>query len=450
MSLETDLLVVGAGAKGTAIAMKVHVLNSLGLGPITLTLVEATGPAAAWRDGNGVTSSREILGITPSKDVGFPYQGRCSFGEAGEAIDRAAAAFSWQQYLIETGRYANWVDAGVPPVQRRVYGKYLAWVCSGATEGVTFVRGRVARVSLTPRADRWTVDVAGASGPSQYGCRAFVLTGPGVHRSISHDVDAASRVLDCDSGRMEIARAPIEESSDIAIVGGGESALSCLEFSRALRPDARLTIYTPSLPRSRAETFLENRVFSNPDQVDWASLSPQVRRDFINRGDRGVFGPDRVAPFGYDERCHFVIGQVEHVASARGGRGVRVDYASTKGSMTAEHDYVINCTGFDLLEQMRTLMPSPSRQEVERRIGPLWGTSPDELAIGRCLELQGLSPRLHLPGLAAMSQGPGFAILGSLGLMADRVLQPFMLDRENAARGLRSTGESPPPAARVA
>ena len=163
--MDTDLLVVGAGAKGTAIAMKAHVLNSLGLGPIAVTIVEATGPAGAWMDGNGVTSSREVLAISPSKDVGFPYQSRGAFGEAGAAVNREAMSFSWQRHLIERGRYAQWVDAGSPPVQRRVYGAYLAWVLSRAVEGVGFVRGRVARVSLAERGERWLVDVAGASGP---------------------------------------------------------------------------------------------------------------------------------------------------------------------------------------------------------------------------------------------------------------------------------------------
>jgi len=40
-TVETDLIVVGAGAKAAAIATKVHVLNSLGLGPVTLTILEA-------------------------------------------------------------------------------------------------------------------------------------------------------------------------------------------------------------------------------------------------------------------------------------------------------------------------------------------------------------------------------------------------------------------------
>ena len=40
-------------------------------------------------------------------------------------------------------------------------------------------------------------------------------------------------------------------------------------------------------------------------------------------------------------------------------------------------------------------------------------------------------PRLHIPGLGGLSQGPGFANLGSLGLLANRVLQPLMAELGN-------------------
>ncbi len=435
MSIDTDLLVVGAGAKGTAIAMKASVLNSLGIGPVRMTLVEATGPAAAWMDGNGVTSSREVLAISPAKDVGFPYESACSFGELGGAIDAAALRFSWQRYLVEKSGYGRWIDAGAPSVQRRVCGAYLSWVLERATDGVDLVHGRAARVSLSAQGDRWIVDVAGEAGAVRYSCGAFVLTGPGVHRTIDHDLDAAPRVLDCDSGRMEIARVPVERISDIAIVGGGESALSCMEFVRAVRPDAQLTVYTPGLPMSRVESFVENRIFSNPDTIDWPSLSAQTRRDFIARSDRGVFGPERIAAFAYDERCRFVPGRVVHVASARGGEGISVEHAGELGVGRNEHDYLINGTGFDLLEQLRILCAPDTRAEIERRVGPVWDRPPEtELAFGRFLELEGLEPRMQLPGLAALSQGPGFSNLGSLGVLADRVLAPF-----GAAAGARAS-----------
>jgi mycobactin lysine-N-oxygenase len=422
---DTDLLVIGAGAKGTAVAMKAHVLNSLGVASIDVTVVEASRPAAAWMDGDGVTSSREVLAIPPTKDVGFPYQSSCAFGTAGAAVDRAALEFSWQRHLVEQGRYGHWVDAGSPSVQRRVYGAYLTWVLGRATEGVSLLYGEVARISLSDGGERWLVDVAGHDGPQRLRCGAFVLTGPGVHRTLDADMQAAPYVLDCDSGRLEIGRVPVAQSSDIAIVGGGESALSCMEFVRALRPDAQLTIYTPSLPMSRVESFVENRIFSNPDEIDWPSLSAQERRSFIDRSDRGVFGPERIAAFAYDERCRFIPGRVLRVSSRDARGGVRVEHQARGGAAHCEHDYVINCTGFDLLQQLGALLSDEARAQVQVHAGSLWSAgSARELAFGRFLELEGMRPLLQLPGMAALSQGPGFANLGSLGVLADRVLTP--------------------------
>jgi mycobactin lysine-N-oxygenase len=109
---KTDLLIVGAGAKAAGIATKVHVLNQLGLGPISVKIVEGTERAASWLGLNGMTSGEEPLAVTPIKDIGFPYQSHYEFGESGEAIDATTQAFSWQQYMISRRRYARWVDAG--------------------------------------------------------------------------------------------------------------------------------------------------------------------------------------------------------------------------------------------------------------------------------------------------------------------------------------------------
>jgi mycobactin lysine-N-oxygenase len=423
-----DLLAVGAGAKAAAIAAKVHALNTLGLGPIALRIIEATELAASWSGRNGMTSGEEPLAITPIKDVGFPYQSSEAFGEVGAAIDSALMPFSWQQYLIGKKTYARWVNAGSPAVQHREYGQYLTWVLSHATAGVTLVSGRVTQVSLPAQMDRWTVDVAEPSGRRQYDCHALVLTGPGVHRHLPHDAEATSRIFHCDSKRSELARIPISPSSEIAIVGGGESALSCVAFLRAFRPAARLTIYTPTLPLSRGESFLENRVFSNPDEVAWSTLDLQTRRDFVKHCDRGVFDPQTLAQIAYDQQCHFITGRVVHVGADRNDGGVCVDYAAGDSVSSDRHDYLVNCTGFDLLEQLRGLFPPAVRAEIEGRVGGLWDRPPEaELGIGRFLELQGMHPRLHIPGLAALSQGPGFANLGCLGLLANRVLQPLIL-----------------------
>jgi mycobactin lysine-N-oxygenase len=412
----------------------VHVLNSLELGPIALTIIEANEPAASWSGKNGMTSGEEPLAIPPIKDIGFPYQSTEAFGAVGEAIDRSLMPFTWQQYLVGKGSYARWVNAGSPAIQHREYGQYLRWVLSQATAGVSLVSGRVTSVSLREHADRWLIEVAEPSGARRHGCHALVLTGPGVHRYLPHDQDAASRIFHCDSRRTELAPIPIGQSSDIAIVGAGESALSCVAFLRAFRPEARLTIYTPTLPMSRGESFLENRVFSNPDEVTWSSLDLQMRRDFVKHCDRGVFDPQTLSGIAYDEQCRFITGRVVHVSSAGTGAGICVDYISADGASSDRHDYLVNCTGFDLLEQLRGLFPPAVRAEIERRVGQLWNRPPEaEVPIGRFLELDGMRPRLHIPGLAALSQGPGFANLGCLGLLANRVLEPLLLERSERA-----------------
>jgi mycobactin lysine-N-oxygenase len=463
VAAQADLIIVGAGAKAAAITTKVHAINSLGLGPLTVTIIEAVEPAASWTGRNGMTSGEEPLAIPPIKDVGFPYESFHTFGEAGDAIDQVTMSFSWQRYLMCKREYARWVNADSPAVQHRDYGHYLAWVMSRATEGVTHVRGRVTQVATdgvgateamdgaetTDGAEatedsggsnaRWVVDVSESSGSRRYGGGALALTGPGVHRMLPHDADAVERIFHCDSRRGEFARIPEDRPADIGIVGGGESALSAVAFLRIFRPTAQLTVYTTGLPLSRGESFLENRVFSNPDEVQWSSLDLASRRDFVKHCDRGVFDVGSLALRAYDDNCKFVLGRVARIAAGPGD-GVTLQYTSAERKLSARHDYVVNCTGFDLLEQLRGLFPAAVRADIERRVGPLWDAPPDiEVPIGRFLELDGMRPRLHIPGLAGLSQGPGFANLGCLGLLANRVLAPLFVEEDVPTEPSRTT-----------
>jgi mycobactin lysine-N-oxygenase len=437
---ESDLLIVGAGAKATAIAAKVHFINQLGLGPISVTIVEGTEPAASWLGRNGMTSGEEPLAVTPIKDIGFPYRSFKEFGEVGEALDAAVMNFSWQQHMIGRRRYARWIDAGSPSVRHRDYGEYLRWALARANDGVRLVDGRVTGVSLDG-SRRWRVEVEGEEGTSLHGGGALVLTGPGVHRAFPHEPGVAPRLFHCDSRRDEFTRLPEHESCEVAVVGGGESALSCVMFLRQLRPNCRFTIYTPMLPMSRGESFLENRVFSDPDVIEWSALDQETRRDFVKHSDRGVFDPPSLAAIAYDDRCRFVCGRVNHVGSGAAER-VRVGYESPEGGAEAEHDYVVNCTGFDLIAQLRSLFPPQLRAEIESRVGDLWETPRGvEVPIGRNLELVGMEPLLQIPGLAGLSQGPGFANLGALGLLANRVLQPQLPELNGSLEENLSTAD---------
>jgi mycobactin lysine-N-oxygenase len=428
---ESDILIVGAGAKAAAIAAKVHTINSLGLGEISMTVIEKTEPAASWLGRNGMTSGEEPLAIPPIKDVGFPYQSSRQFGALGDEIDAALMPLTWQRFAMERHEYATWVNSGSPSVMHRDYGEYLGWVLERATEGVTIYDGRVTEVSLGDGGDRWQAEVAERGrpeDPERHTGRTLVLTGPGVHRHFPHDPEVESRVFHCDSRREELAGIPAGEPVEIAIIGGGESALSALVFLRDLRPQARLTVYTPTLPLSRGESFLENRVFADPDNVDWEHLDVETRRDFVKHCDRGVFDASVLERIADDDHLSFVCGRAQHVSLAADGEGALLEFDSPSEGETAErYDYVVNCTGFDLLRQLRGLFPDGVRDEVEEQCGPLWDSPPKfEVPIGRGLELEGVRPRLHIPGLGGLRQGPGFANLGSLGLLANRVLHPLL------------------------
>ncbi len=440
---ESDILIVGAGAKAAAIGAKVHILNALGLAEISMTVIEKTEPAASWLGRNGMTSGEEPLAIPPIKDIGFPYQSSRQFGAVGDEIDAALLPFSWQRFAMERHEYAAWVNSGSPSVLHQDYGAYLGWVLERATEGIAIYGGRVTEVALAEDHDRWQVEVAERGrpeDPERHSGRVLILTGPGVHRHFPHDPDVESRVFHCDSRREEFARVP-DEPVEIAIIGGGESALSALVFLRDLKPQARLTIYTPTLPLSRGESFLENRVFADPDNVAWEHLDIETRRDFVKHCDRGVFDQTVLERIADDDHLSFVAGRAVHVSLADDGEAALLEFESPSEGMQAQrYDFVVNCTGFDLLRQLRGLFPDAVRDVVEEQCGPLWDRPPKtEVPIGRALELKDVHPRLHIPGLGGLSQGPGFANLGSLGLLANRVLTPLLSELGAPFAGVSET-----------
>ncbi len=437
MSAVADLLVIGAGAKAAAIAAKAHVLNELGLGPISILTVEAREPAASWLGGYGFTSGVEPLSTTPMKDVGFPYQSHELFGDLGNQIDDAMMAFSWHRYLVSTRNYARWVDAGSPAVQHRDYGEYLAWVFSRASRGARMIEGRAVQIRLDARRSEWLIGVKTAAGLAEYRSHALAMTGPGFQRVLSHDPIVADRLFHCDARRSDLVTLPAQEPVDVAIVGGGESAIACALMLRSTRPLARLTIYTPGLPMSRAESFLENRVYSSPEAVAWTTLDLRTRREFVARSDRGVFAPGGLTALASDRMCRFVTGRVRHVAAtAQSAEPLLVEYAAPAGVVRARHSYLVNCTGFDVVAELRSMASAETRAEIERRVGPIWTCAPEEIAMDWSLGVANLTPALHVPAMAALSQGPGFANLSSLGLLANRVIAPVLSRRCNVLDSL--------------
>jgi len=67
-----------------------------------------------------------------------------------------------------------------------------------------------------------------------------------------------------------------------------------------------------------------------------------------------------------------------------------------------------------------------------------------ERAVGHDLAVAGLYPRLHLPVLAGVAQGPGFPNLSCLGLLADRVLGAYVRPARGASAPTAGTAAGRP------
>ena len=245
-----------------------------------MTIVEKTEPAASWLGRNGMTSGEEPLAIPPIKDVGFPYRSSRQFGAARRRDRRRAAAV---QLAALRDRSAQRVRGlGQLAARRRSchrdYGTYLGWVLERATEGVSTSHGRVSAVasarSRDALGDRGRASAASEGDPSRHRGRALVLTGPGRPPRTSRT-----------TRRRRVARLPLRQPPrrvrpDARRRGGRDrrsSAAARAPSARSsscatCRPRARIAVYTPTLPLSRGESFLENRVFADPDDVGWEHL----------------------------------------------------------------------------------------------------------------------------------------------------------------------------------
>lgn len=417
-----DLAVLGGGPKAVALAAKAHVLNELGYGPLRVALVERREVAASWTGRHGFTNGAELLGTRPEKDVGFPYQSTDRFGASGRQIDAAMFRFSWQNYLVQAGEYRRWVDSGVPNPSHNELARYLAWVLDQVVDGVWFHRAEVTGLAL--QADAWRLSCRNADGTTEsiVAERGLVLTGPGEPKSLPYAQEVAHRIIRPAMTADELRAVDVPSSGRVCIVGLGESAASvALSLIRSCGPDLDLTFVAPSLPYSRAESFLENAVYSDPELMAWQRLSEGDRREFVRRTDRGVMSPAALSQLARHRKLSFVLGRVVRIALSRNGLA-RVEVGQPDEIVRQEFDAVAICIGSSPLGALLGLLKA-SRAEVEAKLGC---SLSDESSVVRhmdgALALRGLVPRLHLPALAGLAHGPGFANLSCLGKLSDVIL----------------------------
>jgi mycobactin lysine-N-oxygenase len=406
----STLAVLGAGAKAVAVAAKAFVLREMGVEVPDVVAVERIGVGANWQASGGWTDGAHRLGTSPEKDVGFPYRSALVPRRNAE-LDERMTRYSWQSYLIATASFAEWIDRGRPAPTHRRWGQYLSWV--GDHVGLNVVHGEVVGLSIT--GDRWALHTHETTVPAG----ALMITGPGqAEKSLlpgNPRMLSIAQFWDRAAGHDRIS------AERVAVIGGGEAAASMLNELFRHRVST-ITVISPQVTLfTRGEGFFENSLFSDPS--DWTALTLDERRDALARTDRGVFSANVQEALLADDRIHHLRGRVAHAVGWDGQ--IRLTLSTNRGSENLEtvhgFDLVIDGSGADPL-WFTTLFSQDALDLLELGLGgPLTADRLQE-AIAYDLAVTDVVPKLFLPNLAGLTQGPGFPNLSCLGLLSDRVL----------------------------
>jgi mycobactin lysine-N-oxygenase len=406
----STLAILGAGAKAVAVAAKAKALRDMGVEVPDVVAVERTGVGANWQASGGWTDGAHRLGTSPEKDVGFPYRSALVPRRNGE-LDELMTRYSWQSYLIATASFAEWIDRGRPAPPHRKWSQYLGWVADQV--GMKVVHGEVDGLGVA--GDRWAL----RTHETTVHADALMITGPG---------QAEKSLLPGNPRMMSIAqfwdRAAGHDritAERVAVIGGGETAASMLNELFRHRVST-ITVISPQVTLfTRGESFFENSLFSDP--TDWTALTLDERRDALARTDRGVFSANVQEALLADDRIRHLRGRVAH-AVGRDGQ-IRLTLSTNRFSENLEtvhgFDLVIDGSGADAL-WFTSLFSQDALDTLELGLGGPLASDRLQEGIGYDLSLTDVTPRLFLPNLSGLTQGPGFPNLSCLGLLSDRVL----------------------------
>ena len=435
------LLVVGAGPKAVAIAAKRHMLAKLGYPVPHVRIIDRRGVATHWTGKAGFTDGHQFLGTRPEKDIGFPYLSTCwGDKELSRAVAKEMVHLSWQSFLIDQLRYADWIDRGRTRPTHREWSQYIQWVAEKVE--VELYVGEVTSIATTSDQQRWrlTCHSAGGGAPFTVPGNGLVMTGPGTPLGIPGQPKAHQRIMDGASFWLrteELAqlRSHVTQPLNIGVIGTGETAAAIVvALVDALRDSAFIEVISPyGVIYSRDEGFEENRLFSDPDgrlasllgdhqhAANWLQLSEHDRREFVRRTDRGVFSLKAMEELSLAENVRSVLGTVRRIDAHDTSVRVESDY---DGKMKYdEYDYLVVARGFDAL-WFRHLLDAVTHARMAEVTHSFAGRTIEQ-AIAEDLSLNGFMPKLHLPMLAGIAQGPGFPNLSCLGLLADRILASY-------------------------
>jgi len=416
-------------------------LAKLGYPMPRVHIIDRQGVATHWTGKAGFTDGHQFLGTRPEKDIGFPYLSACwGDKELSRAVAKEMVHLSWQSFLIDQLRYVNWIDRGRTRPTHREWSQYIQWVAEKVELELSI--GEVTGIATTSDQQHWRLTCRSEEGGASFTVTGsgLVMTGPGTPLTIPGQPKAHPRIMDGASFWLRNEeflrlRSQVTQPLNIGVIGTGETAAAIVvALVDALRDSAFIEVISPyGVIYSRDEGFEENRLFSDPDgrltslsgehqhEANWLQLSERDRREFVRRTDRGVFSLKTMEELSNAENVRSVLGTVRRIDAHDTSVRVESDY---DGKMKYdEYDYLVVARGFDAL-WFRHLLDAVTHARLAEVTHSFDGRAIEQ-AITEDLSLDGFVPKLHLPMLAGIAQGPGFPNLSCLGLLADRILASY-------------------------
>ena len=421
---EQILVIIGAGPKAVTTAVKASFMHRLGHRVPRIVIVEKHGVGAHWSGCHGYTDGHQPLGTSPAKDLGFPYQSTDVFGGAGAEIDTAMLQISWQSFLAHEGMLADWIDRGLPAPTHRRWSDYLKWAFSKVSDCVELIRARATSVDLED--ERWALRIMSANGVQKtiYG-DALMMTGPGkVH--LPAGLVQGERIHTVGSFWRQFSKSLPQTPQKVTIAGGGEMAAAIGGYLSQKIPNCDLEfIAQGGAIFSRGESYLENRVYSDAESSGWGLLTEQQKRDFVAHTDRGVFSVAVMGKLNGMGIVRTIPGVLMGATESTTGVLMQVEQAGTVRSYST--DLLVVAIGADPVADIVDLLSPQARHIMASRLNLMsLSAATLEPLIEEDLSIRGPIPKLHLPAISVLNQGPGFANLSCLGRISDRVLSSYV------------------------
>ncbi len=416
-------VIIGAGPKGLAVALKAKILSEFGFPMDKIILVEKHQVAAHWTGQFGYTNGEMKLGTSPEKDLVFPLETDVGDPVLNQKIRSRSQDFTWTSFLVQTSRFSNWIDRGRPAPCHGLWAEYLGWVAKQLAPEIGMLRAEVERIDLASEKNQWkmTLKIPNQQARSEIFADRLMLTGPGKTR-FGQQVQQGPGVLDLKTFWSSLKAGKFSTQGKLGIVGAGENAASVLLALSKIAPDFRVEVISPTgFVSTRAENFYENQFYSQPEKSGWADLAKDDREEFVRRTDLGVFSMHAMKILNDEIHHRIVPGRMKAIARTKTDQiQLQIDYNGRSASRI--YDQVILATGFDQVSLIQSLFSEKAYALLHRCCNGNVSDSSLGERISRDLSVQDIRPSLYLPMLAGRSQGPGFANLSCLGKLSDRVV----------------------------